>query len=137
MLTRSTAVIGCFLLTSVTALAVDGVVGTVMRPGLVDAKVKGCQVSEPKSYSVTVGDVIELDYSYPVFPAAIPKKVDYNQTTLGVVTKSSLGFREVTNPGLVGSRTIAFYFDARKPGTETVNLLIDNEVYKYEFKVSK
>jgi hypothetical protein len=117
--------------------AVDGVEGTTVRPKQEEAKVKGCKIAIPSDYEVTVGDLIELDYSYPVVPATIPMKVDFKQTLLGVVGKSPLGFRQVVVPKMVGAETIAFYFDAKKEGEETVTLLIDGAEYTYKFKVTK
>ena len=40
-------------------------------------------------------------------------------------------------PKLVGTGTIAFYFDAKKEGEDTVTLMIDGAEYTYKFKVVK
>jgi hypothetical protein len=119
------------------AAAVDGVDGTTLRPRQVDARVKGCKVAEPGDYEVAVGALIELDCTYPVTPPAIPKKVDYNITNLGVVIRSQLGFRTVRTPRRVGTDTIAFYFDANREGTEAVTLIVDGVEYDYKIKVRK
>lgn len=60
-------------------LAVDGVKHNVLRPVQVDGNVKGTKISKPGKYRACVGDLIELEYSYPVVPGAIPKKVDHNR----------------------------------------------------------
>lgn len=114
-----------------------GLDGTTVRPVQEKAMVAGCKIAKPGTYEVAVGDLIELDYTYPVVPPAIPQKVKFNQTTTGAVAKASLGFRKVTTPKLVGTETIAFYFDAVKVGTETVTLIIDEAEYTYQFKVVK
>jgi len=117
-------------------LAVDGVKHNVVRPVQVDGNVTGTKISKPGKHRVCVGDVIELEYSYPVVPGAIPKKVDHKQTLLGAVKKSPLGFRFLKN-GLIGAQTIVFFFDASKKGTETVTLLIDKDEYEFEFVVEQ
>ncbi len=63
-----------------TAWATDGVKGTTVRPAQEKAKVDGCRIARPGNYTVAVGELIELDYTYPVVPAAIPKKVEFKQT---------------------------------------------------------
>lgn len=138
MIIRSLLVAGCllgFMLSM--AVALDSVEGTTVRPRLEAAKVKGCKIAAPGDYQVNVGDLIELDYTYPVVPAAIPKKVAYQQTLTGAVAKSAMGFRTVTIPRLVGAGTIACYFDAKQAGEETVTLIIDDAEYVYKFKVVK
>jgi hypothetical protein len=134
-ITLRTVLIGLLLLCATYAQAVNGVVGTTVRPPLAAAKVKGCQVAKPGDYTVEVGDLIELDYSYPVVPDSSPIKVDFKQTLLGNVVKSPLGFRTVTTPPLVGASTIAFYFEAKKAGTETVTLIVDGDEYTYRITV--
>jgi hypothetical protein len=116
--------------------AQDGVTGTTVRPIQVDAKVMGCTIAEPGDYQVKVGDLIELNYSHPVAPP-FPQKVDFKQTLIGAVARSPLGFRAVNTPKLIGKKTIAFYFDAKKEGEDTVTLIIDKEEYTYKFKVIK
>lgn len=117
------------------AFSQDGVEGTIVRPMTVDAKVKGCKVAKPGEYRVSVGDFIELEYSYPVVPECIPDKVSYNQTLNGAVNLSPLGIRHVTQPSLVGAGTIALCLDAVKEGTDKVTFTIDKATYEYDFKV--
>jgi hypothetical protein len=119
------------------AFATDGVKGQTVRPVQVDAKVKGCKIAKPGDYEVNPGDLIELDYTYPVVPQAIPKKVDFKQTLIGAVAPSPLGIRSVSTPDLVGTGTIAFYFDAKKLGKDIVTLIIDGDEYVYRFTVVK
>jgi hypothetical protein len=111
--------------------------GRTVRPALDEAKVQGCKIAKPGDYEVTVGDLIELDYTYPIVPAAIPRKAECKQTLLGAVAKSPLGFRTVTTPRLAGTGTVAFYFDAKKEGEDTISLIIDGAEYAYKFKVVK
>ncbi len=118
-------------------LATDGVKGITVRPKQENAKVQGCKIAAPGNYETNVGDLIELDYTYPVVPEAIPKQVDSKETLTGAVAKSSLGFRMVTTPKMVGVTTIAFYFEAKKQGEDTVTLSIDESEYTYKFTVTK
>jgi hypothetical protein len=110
---------------------------TTVRPIQVKAKVEGCQIAKPGDYEVKVGDLIELNYTYPVVPAAMPNKVFYKQTIIGAIAISPLGFRRVIVPEMIGTVTIAFYFEAKKEGEETVALIIDDAEYVYKFKVVK
>jgi hypothetical protein len=118
------------------AHAVDGVQGTVYRPVQVDAALKGCQIAKPGDHHVCTGDLIELDYSYPIVPAALPTKVSFKQTLGGAIKPSPLGIRLV-NSTLIGASTIAFYFEAVKPGKETITILIDDKEYEFRFEVKK
>ena len=133
----SICLLGVALPTAATADGLEGPVGIVVRPAQEEAKVKGCRIATPGHYEINVGDLVELDYTYPVVPDAIPKKLDHRQTGTGAVAKSPLGFRTVVSPKLLGGGTVAFYFDAKKEGEETVTLLIDGTEYKYTFKVAK
>lgn len=116
--------------------ATEGVDGTIIRPVQDKAKVAGCKIAKPDAYPVMVGDLIELDYTYPLNGTAIPKKVDHMQTLSGAVIKSSLGFRTLSMPKLIGTGSIAFYFAANKEGTENITLIIDNDQYTYQFNVT-
>jgi len=120
-----------------TASGTDGVKGTTVRPSQVKANVEGCKIAKPGSYAVSVGDLIELDYTYPVvLPSVIPKKVGFQQTLIGAVGPSALGIRLVSTPGLVGGpETIAFYFEGKKPGQDAVTLIIDGDEYAYKLTV--
>lgn len=118
------------------AAATEGVNGTTLRPAQDKAKVDGCKIAKPGAYEVAIGDIIELDYTYPVVPDAIPKKVDHKQTLGGSVVMSSLGFRSVSVPHLLGVGTIAFYFEAKRAGGDTITLIIDGEEYEYKFRVA-
>lgn len=134
---KSSASLFAILALSFTSFAVsqDGVDGTIVRPMTVDAKFKGCKVAKPGEYRVTDGDLIELEYSYPVVPETIPDKVSYNQTLNGAVKLSPLGIRNVTTPSLVGIGTIALCLDANQEGTDKVTLIIDGAEYEYTFNV--
>jgi hypothetical protein len=106
----------------------------MLRPALDDANVKGCKVSKPGEYSVTAGDWIELTYTYPVVPSAIPQKV-----TVSVDQKNlePLGTRRIATPGRVGTATIVCHFQSLLPGDETIRMTIDNNEYVYKIKVGK
>jgi hypothetical protein len=110
--------------------------GNVIRPKKVDAKVKGCQVSEPGKYQATAGDLIELEYTFPIYPAAMPKKVD-RKTDKGAIYTSKLGIRNLIVPKLIGTGTYVFCFEARLEGTGTAFVVIDDVKYEYSFKVSE
>jgi hypothetical protein len=120
----------------------EEVKGSLVRPGLDKAKVKGCEIAQPGDYRVEVGDVIELDYAFPVVPTAAPDKVGSRVTSNGVIEKSSLGIRSISeetarNGPVVGESKLAFFFEAKKAGEETVTLTIDGSSYEYRFKVAK
>lgn len=136
-----TTIVTGFLFTALAAVALaqggGGTEGTTIRPRLEEAKVKGCKIASPGEYKVSVGDLIELNYTYPIVPTAIPKKMSHTITAGGAVVKSSLGFRRVVAPKLVGAGTIAFYFEAKAAGEDTVTLTIDDAEYQYKFKVGK
>jgi hypothetical protein len=118
-----------------TAHALDGVKGTVVRPKQVDAKVQGCSIAEQKHYSVKVGDVIELDYTYPIVPEAMPQKVSVKQTSGSAVELSPIGVRMIEVPMMVGASTIGFFLEAKQAGDATVTLVIDDNRYEYAFTV--
>jgi hypothetical protein len=125
------------LLLATTAPAVEGVKGVTVRPAQEKAKVEGCKVAKPGDYEIAVGDLIELDYTYPIVPTALPNKAEFTITLIGAVVGSPIGTRLVTTPKMVGASTIAFYFDAKKEGEDTVTLKIDTATYVYNFKVVK
>ena len=110
--------------------------GNVIRPKKVDAKVKGCQVSEPGKYRATAGDLIELEYTFPVVPGAIPKVVD-REWDRGAIYGSRLGIRNLIVPNMVGTGTYLFYFEARHKGSGTAILQIDDVEYTYNFEVAE
>ena len=110
--------------------------GNVIRPKKVDAKVKGCQVSEPGKYRATAGDLIELEYTFPIVPSAIPMKVDL-ETDKGAIYSSKLGIRNLIVPNMVGTGTYLFYFEAKHKGKGTAFVLIDDVKYEYGFEVSE
>jgi hypothetical protein len=118
------------------ARGAEGVHGQVLRPRKADAKVMGCEVSQPGEYNVSTGDLIELEYGYLVVPDAIPQKVGTQVTSQGAVVPSPLGTRLAFTPGLVGAVTIVSFLEARKAGEETVTLIIDNAAYQYKIRVS-
>jgi hypothetical protein len=132
---RSSVVLLAVAISGATAYAVDGVKGTVVRPIQVKAKVGGCKIAEPMAYNVHVGDAIELDYTYPIVPVAIPKNVRIKQTSGGAVDVSPLGIRQVVAAGLLGASTIGFYLDAKQAGQEAVIVVIDDNEYNYIFNV--
>ena len=112
----------------------DGPRGNVIRPKKVDAKVKGCQVSEPGKYQATAEDLIEIEYTFPIYPAAMPKRVGV-ETDKGALYPSKLGIRNVIVPQLVGTGTYVFYFEAKHEGKGTAFVVIDDVKYEYGFNV--
>ena len=133
----STAAIATTSTDAFTSDTVRGVRGTIFRPAPTQARVEGCKIAEPGAYEVKVGDLIELDYSYPIHPNAMPEKVSHRIARRGAVAKSRLGIRQVRTPKRLGSGTIATYLDAKKPGEATVTLTIDDAEYVYKFSVVK
>jgi hypothetical protein len=110
--------------------------GNVIRPRKVDAEVKGCQVSAPGEYRATAGDVIEIEYAFPIVPTCIPREVD-RETDRGAIYPSKLGIRNLIVPGLIGTGTYLFYFEARDAGTGTAIVVIDDVKYEYKFEVAE
>lgn len=108
----------------------------VIRPQEVDAKVRGCRVAEPGDYSARVGDLVELAYSFPVVPDAMPEKVE-RRTDRGVAQLSKLGIRELVVPKKLGVQTYLFYFEAKSVGQGTAYVIVDDVTYKYHVDVSK
>jgi hypothetical protein len=108
----------------------------VIRPKKVDAKVKGCHVSEPGTYRAAVGDLIELEYTFPMYPGAMPKEVE-RKTDKGALFTSKLGIRRLIVPKLIGTGTYVFYFDVKIEGKGTAFVIIDGVTYKYVFEVPK
>jgi hypothetical protein len=128
------AVLVVGLLSSV-ALAEDPC-GNVIRPKRVDAKVNGCQVSEPGEYRATAGDLIELEYTFVIAPTCMPKQVA-REWDRGAIYGSKLGIRNLIVPKMIGTGTYLFYFDARHEGTGTAIVVIDKVKYEYRFEVEK
>ena len=110
--------------------------GNVIRPKKVDAEVNGCQVSEPGEYQATAGDLIELEYTFPIVPTTIPKKVA-RETDRGAIFPSKLGIRNLIVPRMVGTGTYLFYFEARFKGSGTATVVVDGVEYDYRFEVAE
>jgi len=110
--------------------------GSVIRPKKVDAEVKGCQVSEPGTYQAVAGSLIELEYSFPVTPATVPKVVDRDWDK-GAIYGSVLGIRHLIVPRLVGTGTYVFYFEAKHAGSGTAMVVVDKTTYTYVFEVAE
>ena len=108
----------------------------IVRPMLVDAKVNGAQIAKPASYSVAVGDRLELEYSYPVVPPAIPKTLTSESSDADVLVGKS-GPKNVVVPGLMGAGKNAFCFHAKSQGNSTVTLNIDGKRYQYFVSVER
>ena len=110
--------------------------GNVIRPKKVDAKVKGCQVSEPGNYQATAGDLIELEYTLPITPGTMPNVAD-RQWDKGAIYGSKLGIRRLIVPKMIGTGTYLFYFEARHEGSGTAIVVIDDVEYTYVFEVAE
>ncbi len=114
-----------------------GVEGTVVRPKQAKAKVEGCSISKPGEYAVAVGDLIELEYTYPIVPAAIPKKVAFKEFLITQqIVESSLRIRTLSVPGKAETGSVVFFLEAQMAGDATVTLKIDDAEYVFKFKVS-
>ena len=110
--------------------------GNVIRPKRVDAKVKGCQISETGEYQATAGDLIEIEYTFPIVPTCIPEEIA-RETDRGAVYPSKLGIRNLIVPRIVGTGTYLFYFDARDAGTGTAMVVVDDVKYVYRFEIAE
>lgn len=108
--------------------------GTVLRPVQVDAQVKGCKVSKPGEYTVTVGDLIEIEYTFPVTPETTPKRFEVGIGIGEEVKSSPLGIRRLDN-GLLGTRTIVLFLTAVEEGKGGASMNIDKATYSYQFNV--
>ena len=106
----------------------------IIRPVLVDGEVDGTQIAKPGEYQVTVGDLIELEYSYPTVPTAIPKELRFRSSVRSVVGSTGVA-KEVIVPGLTGVSKKAFCFRATSEGTSEVTLNIDGNQYQYSITV--
>lgn len=109
--------------------------GNVIRPKEVDAKVPGCSISEPGDYQATAGDLIEIEYRFPIVPTATPQSVD-RKWDRGAIYPSRLGIRQLIVPNMVGAGTYLFYFKAKHAGSGTAIVIIDGERYEYRFQVA-
>lgn len=109
--------------------------GNVIRPVKVAAKVKGCQVSKPGDYRATAGDLIELEYTFPVVPGAMPEDVG-REWDRGAIYGSNLGIRNLIVPEMLGTGTHLFYFLAKHEGSGTAFVIIDGVKYEYKFEVA-
>ena len=70
--------------TSVPLLAQD-TSPSIVRPHKVEAKIGGAQIAKPGSYTVSVGDSLELEYSYSVTPQAMPKELGFKTSESGAL----------------------------------------------------
>src|SRR4051812_46229220 len=85
---------------------IGDVKNSTIRPVLDNAKVEGCKIAKPGEYEAQVGDLIELDYTYPVVPGAMPKKFEFKlEGGKTIISPSPLGIRRVVSPKLVGATT--------------------------------
>jgi hypothetical protein len=134
MLSRAVCVM--FVLSSFHGVALaDKPQGNVIRPVKVAAKVKGCQVSKPGDYRATAGDLIELEYTFPVVPGAMPEDVG-REWDRGAIYGSKLGIRNLIVPEMLGTGTYLFYFLAKHEGSGTAFVIVDGVKYEYKFEVA-
>jgi hypothetical protein len=110
--------------------------GNVIRPQKVPAKVPGCKISKPGKYKASPGDLIELEYTFPVTPDAVPHDVG-RETDRGAIYPSNLGIRRLVVPDMLGTGTYLFYFEARHEGRGAAFVVIDRVKYEYVFEVAK
>ena len=108
---------------------------SIIRPLLVDGKTGGTQIAKPGNYRVTAGDTLELEYSYPVVPAAMPKELSSTSSDSNVL--STDGVKTVVVPGLMGEGKKAFCFRAMKAGASNITITIDGNEYHYSITVDR
>jgi hypothetical protein len=124
----------------------------VLRPAKERARANFCEISKTGFHKATVGDLIELEYTYsvppampspsarpynrPFLPGTVPEAVDVKQTPNGAIVASPLGTRTVED-GRAGRRAIVFYFEAKRAGNDTVTLVVDGTPYAYHFQVDE
>ena len=109
---------------------------SIVRPLMVDGKVGGAQIAKPGNYRVTVGDLLELEYSYPVVPAAMPKELNSTSSDSNVLSAEG-NAKTVVVPGLMGAGKKAFCFRATNAGTSNVTIMIDGNEYQYSVTVDR
>ena len=109
---------------------------SIVRPYKVDAKIGGSQIAKPGSYTVSVGDSLELEYLYSVTPQVMPKELSFKTSESGALDATELVIKNVVAPGLMGAGIKAFCFDAVRPGTERITLKIDGNEYTYSITVA-
>ena len=109
----------------------------IIRPFMVESKVAGAEIAKPGAYTVSVGDVLELEYSYSVTPQAIPKKLDSTISESGALSTTDVVVKNIVVPGLAGNSATAFCFRAIEAGTESITLFIDGNEYHYSIAVER
>ena len=109
---------------------------SIARPLMVDGKVGGTQIAKPGNYRITAGDLLELEYTYPVVPAAMPKELNSTSTDSNVLSADG-NAKTVVVPGLMGAGKKAFCFRATKAGTSNVTIKIDGNEYQYSITVDR
>lgn len=135
-LTKLIVVMAITAFISVPAFA-QHTLGTIVRPLKVDARVSGTQIAKPGNYTVAVGDLLEFEYSNPVVPHAMPKKLDFRISDANVLDAIEPVVKNVVSPGLMGNSTKAFCFRAANPGTESLTLIVDSHEYQYSITVEQ
>jgi hypothetical protein len=108
---------------------------TIIRPAKVDAKIEGTSIAEPGDYAINIGDLVDLGYTYPVVPAAIPKKLSFKLSEDGILQPCDPTVFDVVTPELVGSGSKTFCYKAVDSGRVSLTLTIDENSYDYSFDV--
>jgi len=106
---------------------------SILRPHLVDSNVSGAKISKTGDYVVQVGELIQIEYSYPVSPRFSPKEIKFQLTGMAIKTIGSEAKNVSTR--LMGSGRKSLCMEATKPGTSKLKLLIDENCYEYDFVV--
>ena len=109
---------------------------SIVRPLMVDGNVGGTQIAKPGSYQITAGDLLELEYTYPVVPAAMPKELNSTSSDSNVLSADGTA-KTVVVPGLMGAGKKAFCFRATNAGTSNVTIMIDGNEYQYSITVDR
>ncbi len=70
---------------------------------------------------VKVGDVIEIDWTYPIVPASLPTKVSASSDSDAV---KKIDIRRIVRPKILGTGTLGAFFKAEKAGKATLTFSI-------------
>jgi len=95
---------------------ITGVKGVVIR--LAKNKQNADKTDEVKC---KVGDEIEIDYTYPIVPGAIPSGTEVKVEGEAV---TSAGVFRIQNHKLVGAGTLGAFLNAKKKGKATITYTI-------------
>ena len=99
------------------------------------ANIGGQWIPRPGNYQIPSGTLIAMEFTFVGAPGAIPDNIEIKTSHKGHVVKSSLGKRWRL-PVLTGASTWVFCLKAKKPGIETVYLIVDEITYEYVITIT-